>query len=207
MPEELEMSPSEDSENNQKKKRRAILIVLIVLAILCLVLVLLLILTFVLCIHCRNCDSDQEQPTPASEGFTVEDSLMHFIHVSDVSLDLKYNGSIPRRDFCRPADGSSTTAEFKAPFGRIGCDTPLMLLDSSLKAMKNATDGKNLAFVLISGKLKFICFFIIKNMEKYIALKNFHTGNWSHRLSKAKVKKTKISRCLCLKKETIIYEF
>ncbi|KAL9951390.1 hypothetical protein ACROYT_G044044 [Oculina patagonica] len=47
----------------------------------------------------------------------------------------------------------SKPAEFGAPYGRIGCDTPVLLLNSSLEAMKNVSSGKNLEFVLISGNL------------------------------------------------------
>ncbi|PFX20876.1 Sphingomyelinase phosphodiesterase C [Stylophora pistillata] len=51
---------------------------------------------------------------------------------------------------CRAVNRSITTDEFKAPLGRVGCDTSLLLLESSLEAIKNATGGKKLDFILIS---------------------------------------------------------
>lgn len=153
MTEQLEISSPNDSENNRKRKRLTVLVLLIFLGSLCVVLSLMLILTFVLCLHCPDCDSDYKQGTSGSEEkLTTQQSLVHFIHLTDVNLDLKYNSSIPKRDICRAANGSIKTAEFKAPLGRIGCDTPLLLLESSLEAIKNATEGTKLNFILISGK-------------------------------------------------------
>lgn len=152
MTEQLEISSPNDSENNRKRKRLIVFVLLISLGSLCVVLSLMLILTFVLCLHCPDCDSDYKQGTSVSEEkFTTQQSLVHFIHLTDVNLDLKYNSSIPKRDMCRAANGSIKTAEFKAPLGRIGCDTPLLLLESSLEAIKNATEDTKLNFILISG--------------------------------------------------------
>ena len=153
MTEQLEISSPNDSENNRKRKRLTVFVLLIFLGSLCVVLSLMLILTFVLCLHCPDCDSNYKQGTSGSEEkFTTQQTLVHFIHLTDVNLDLKDNSSIPKRDMCRAVNGSIKTAEFKAPLGRIGFDTTLLLLKSSLEAIKNATDGTKLNFILISGK-------------------------------------------------------
>lgn len=152
MPAELEeLPPVDPNENNTEKKRWIAFFLVVALGIICLVLLLSVILTFALRIHCPNCDLENEPQTPSPEEITTEDSLVHFIHVSDINLDLKYNSTISRSDFCR-FNEAIKTAEFDAPFGRIGCDTPVLLLNSSLEAMKNASIGNNLEFVLISGK-------------------------------------------------------
>ena len=186
MTEQLEISSPNDSENNRKRKRLTVLVLLIFLGSLCVVLSLMLILTFVLCLHCPDCDSDYKQGTSGSEEkLTTQQSLVHFIHLTDVNLDLKYNSSIPKRDMCRAANGSIKTAEFKAPLGRIGCDTPLLLLESSLEAIKNATEGTKLNFILISGKSHDTFLFHIchqnyaktyrrrSDIEKHLTIKNW----------------------------------
>ena len=171
MHEEFEVLPPEVSYNHQKKKRRAVIFLLVVLAILCLILVLLLILTFVLRIHCPSNDSaDHKEQKKAREEIKVEDALVHFIHVSDINLDMKYNSSIPKNDVCR-SDGAITRAESDAPFGRIGCDTPVVLLNSSLEAMKNVTDGKKLEFVLISGKSRKLVLIVV--LDSQLSIKIF----------------------------------
>ncbi|KAL9951354.1 hypothetical protein ACROYT_G044005 [Oculina patagonica] len=147
-----ELPPPDPKENNQKKKRPIACFLVVALGILCLVLLLLVILTFALRIHCPNCDLENGPQTPSPEEITKENNLVHFIHVSDINLDLKYNSSISRSDFCRFNEAAKPT-EFGAPYGRIGCDTPVLLLNSSLEAMKNVSSGKNLEFVLISGNL------------------------------------------------------
>ena len=186
MTEQLEISSPNDSENNRKRKRLTVLVLLIFLGSLCVVLSLMLILTFVLCLHCPDCDSNYKQGTSGSEEkFTTQQTLVHFIHLTDVNLDLKYNSSIPKRDMCRAANGSIKKAEFKAPLGRIGCDTPLLLLENSLEAIKNATEGTKLNFILISGKSLDIFLFHIchqnyaktyrrrSDIEKHLTIKNW----------------------------------
>ena len=161
MPDELEEPvPPEDSENNGKNKRPAAFFLVIVLAIICFILLLFMILTFVLYIHCPHCDSENGQRKPTSVEITTEDNLVHFIHVSDINLDLKYNSSVSSSDSCR-FNAAIIEAAFDAPFGRTGCDTPGLLLNSSLEAMKNVSKGKKLDFVLISGKFRMIYIILI----------------------------------------------
>ena len=145
-----ELPPENHNENDQKRKRPVAVFLVVALGIICLILLLLVILTFVLRIHCPACDLENNQRTTTPEEITAEDNFGHFIHVSDINLDLKYNSSISRGDFCR-FNGAVTSAKFDAPFGRFGCDTPVLLFNSSLEAMKNVSSGKKLEFVLISG--------------------------------------------------------
>ena len=194
MTEQSEISSPNDSENNRKRKRLTVLVLLIFLGSLCVVLSLMLILTFVLCLHCPDCDSDYKQGTSGSEEkLTTQQSLVHFIHLTDVNLDLKYNSSIPKRDMCRAANGSIKTAEFKAPLGRIGCDTPLLLLESSLEAIKNATEGTKLNFILISGKSHdtFFISYLSSKLCKNVSKKKWYrkTFNYKKLIKKIFLKK------------------
>ena len=160
MPEELQVVPPEDSENNRKKKQPVAFFLAIALAIICVILLLFIILTFALRIHCSYCDSEDDQRKPNAVEITTEDNLVHFIHVSDINLDLKYNSSISSSDSCR-FNAAIIEAAFDAPFGRTGCDTPQLLLNSCLEAMKNVSKGNKLEFVLISGKSRMICYCIL----------------------------------------------
>ena len=166
MPEELGLEvPPEDSKNNRKKKRTAAFFLVIVLAIICVVLLLFTILTFALRIHCPHCDWENEQRRPTPVEITTEDNLVHFIHVSDINLDLDYNSSISSGDSCR-FDAAIIEAASDAPFGRTGCDTPELLLNGSLEAMRNVSKEQKLEFVLISGKSRMIyyCILVLANI-------------------------------------------
>ena len=72
-----------------------------------------------------------------------------FMHVSDVHFDLFYNQSISKDTSCRSTEGFKI-ADHEAPYGRIGCDSPEWLLESTLAAMKEK--GKDAEFILLTGK-------------------------------------------------------
>ena len=72
-----------------------------------------------------------------------------FMHVSDVHFDLFYNQSISKDTSCRSTEGFKI-ADYEAPYGRIGCDSPEWLLESTLAAMKEK--GKDAEFILLTGK-------------------------------------------------------
>lgn len=72
-----------------------------------------------------------------------------FMHVSDVHFDLFYNQSISEDTSCRSTEGFKI-ADYEAPYGRIGCDSPQWLLESTLAAMKEK--GKDAEFILLTGK-------------------------------------------------------
>ena len=72
-----------------------------------------------------------------------------FMHVSDVHFDLFYNQSISKDTSCRSTEGFKI-ADYEAPYGRIGCDSPEWLLESTLAAMKEKR--KDAEFILLTGK-------------------------------------------------------
>ncbi|XP_015775401.1 PREDICTED: acid sphingomyelinase-like phosphodiesterase 3a [Acropora digitifera] len=73
--------------------------------------------------------------------------IMKFLHVSDIHLDPFYNQSMDKDTYCHKSNGSKTTADYKAPYGRIGCDSPEWLWESTLRAMKS----KGADFMLLTG--------------------------------------------------------
>lgn len=73
--------------------------------------------------------------------------IMKFLHVSDIHLDPFYNQSMDKDTYCHNSNGSKTTADYKAPYGRIGCDSPEWLWESTLQAMKS----KGADFMLLTG--------------------------------------------------------
>ncbi|XP_073228065.1 cyclic GMP-AMP phosphodiesterase SMPDL3A-like [Porites lutea] len=73
-----------------------------------------------------------------------------FMHVSDVHFNLFYNQSISKDTSCRSTEGFKI-ADYEAPYGRIGCDSPEWLLESTLAAMKEK--GKDAEFILLTGDL------------------------------------------------------
>ena len=79
-----------------------------------------------------------------------------FMHVSDVHFDLFYNQSISKDTSCRSTEGFKI-ADYETTYGRIGCDSPEWLLESTLGAMKEK--GKDAEFILLTGKGGVIFFF------------------------------------------------
>ena len=90
-----------------------------------------------------------------------------FMHVSDVHFDLFYNQSISKDTSCRSTEGFKM-ADHEAPYGRIGCDSPEWLLESTLAAMKEK--GKDAEFILLTGKSGVNFFFYCgsKNSSKLL---------------------------------------
>ena len=90
-----------------------------------------------------------------------------FMHVSDVHFDLFYNQSISEDTSCRTTEGFKI-ADYEAPYGRIGCDSPEWLLESTLAAMKEK--GKDAEFIILTGKSGVIFFFYCgsKNSSKLL---------------------------------------
>ena len=74
--------------------------------------------------------------------------VMKFLHISDFHFDPFYDKSWSVESYCH-TQGSNATADYEAPYGRIGCDSPESLLDSSLQAMKKHGDG--VKFIILSG--------------------------------------------------------
>ena len=77
---------------------------------------------------------------------------LKFFHVSDVHLDPFYNKAADVSTYCQ---GSGLTADYEAPYGRIGCDSPLALWKIALLGMKE--EGQSAEFMMLSG-MKLTCF-------------------------------------------------
>ena len=100
------------------------------------VLMLLLIVAFTLLSGSRGC----------GPGYKI----VKFLHVSDIHLDPFYNPSKDVDTYCHSFEGSNDTADYKAPYGRIGCDSPELLWESTLSAMKEKGEGAK--FIILSGR-------------------------------------------------------
>ena len=83
---------------------------------------------------------------------------MKFLHVSDVHLDLYYNSTTSTKSFCRSIPNTlnitPVSAPFTAPYGRVGCDSPQALVQSSLNFMRKLLSDvdKKFDFILLTGK-------------------------------------------------------
>ena len=116
-----------------------------VLTIICSTLIVILIVTFKSGHHSisQNClvkDNDR----------VFKNNAIKFIHWSDIHYDPFYNETVPSKFFCRE-QLAQETANYLAPYGRIGCDSPLNLLENTLNAMKNITEDKEIKFMLLTG--------------------------------------------------------
>ena len=91
-----------------------------------------------------------------SEQNDIEDhkNKLHFLWFSDLHLDLYYKPTASpdwSTSYCRNANES---ADYNAPFGRIGCDSPPELLRSALYAMKNvARKSMKPNFIIMTGMI------------------------------------------------------
>eukprot|EP00794_Sanderia_malayensis_P008096 gene8096-8964_t len=86
-------------------------------------------------------------------------STLKFFHISDVHLDLYYDSKVNGKSFCRSMPNTlnitPVVAAFEAQYGRVGCDSPMKLIHSTLTYMKSLTkDKKNpVDVVLLTGDL------------------------------------------------------
>ena len=80
---------------------------------------------------------------------------LKFIHISDVHYTPFYNKSVDESSWCQ-SSGANSAADYEAPYGRIGCDSPADLWLIVLDGMKEkARDAK---FIMLSG-IKLDCFY------------------------------------------------
>lgn len=104
-------------------------------------LIILLVVTFELKLQC---------PTLTKKSQFTNESLIKFLLASDFHLDLYYDATVARKPgFCRK--GNSTKAAFKAPYGRVKCDSPELLVNSSITALKNEGRKQAAEFLLLTG--------------------------------------------------------
>ncbi len=130
--------PFKVSVRNEKCCRSTILV--FVLSIILVALVICIAVTYGMSLQC-----DDDQITNRQESIS-------FLLYSDIHLDLFYKAEAAsgKGFFCRNQSKLST---YKAPYGRIACDSPLGLLNKVLNAMKQqANNLTNLDFVMLSGK-------------------------------------------------------
>ena len=93
-----------------------------------------------------------------SSTMKKKSSTMAFLHVSDMHLDVYYNQSTSKASFCRSVPNTlnitPVAAPFEAPYGRVYCDSPMALVQSSLNFMKSlSSKGNHIKFFLLSGKV------------------------------------------------------
>jgi hypothetical protein len=86
-----------------------------------------------------------------------------FLHISDIHLDVWYNGCVNSTSFCRAPDTRNasftmSTCEHPAPFGQFGCDSPAQLLSALLmaigareRAAGDSASSPRSSFAIISG--------------------------------------------------------
>ena len=88
-----------------------------------------------------------------------DSSYLKFFHISDTHVDFHYNSSISKQTFCRSTPNTlnitPSDAPFAAPYGRVGCDPPVALLDTTLQFMKQLSNEKqnDIEFILLTGIL------------------------------------------------------
>ena len=127
---------------HEKKGSRSTILVLVLLIIL-LALVILIALTYGMKLQCDDNDDNGTHKKSKS-------SSTSFLLFSDIHLDLFYKEGAPagKMSFCRNESMPST---YNAPYGRIGCDSPLTLLNQVLSAMKEQESNVSVDFVMLSG--------------------------------------------------------
>ncbi len=99
-----------------------------------------ILLAFTLPADCRRC---------RSKLCNIGKNKLKFLHVSDIHLDPFYDKSSDESTWCHRSAGSNSSADYEAPYGRIGCDSPEELLTITLAGMKEK--GKEAKFIVFSG--------------------------------------------------------
>lgn len=147
-----ELQPGVSTEGAGGKKSRWAKWILIALVVVCLVLLLILILTFALKFNCSDSDSesDRDAKSDKEKGHEESGEVLKFLYISDFHLDPYYKMNVSDKDSCRQVV-NATTAGYDAPYGRIGCDSPQLLVENTLKAMKYVTSGVEASFFLFTG--------------------------------------------------------
>ena len=94
---------------------------------------------------------------------------LKFLHVSDVHYTPFYNKSVDESNWCQ-SSGATSTADYEAPYGRIGCDSPADLWLIALKGMKEKARDAN--FIMLAG-IETDCFIYVDQAAFVISLNNF----------------------------------
>ncbi|XP_048579257.1 sphingomyelinase phosphodiesterase D isoform X2 [Nematostella vectensis] len=134
----------DDGATRWRRKTMCARWVIAVLTLICTGLIVVLLLTFELQLNCAAKQSSYN---------TNLDSSIKFLMVSDLHLDSYYDASVASKPtFCRGV-GNYSTANYKAPYGRVGCDSPEILIDSLVKGMRSVYDEKGADFMIITGDM------------------------------------------------------
>lgn len=118
------------------------------LTVICSILIVILVVTYESGHHntsSMDCVSKEKEEAE-------NNSVIKFIHLSDIHYDPFYDSNVSSSFFCRQQMANST-AKYFAPYGRVGCDSPVYLVENSFDAMRNVTTEEDVNFILITGDL------------------------------------------------------
>lgn len=130
----------------RKTMHARIVIALLTLALTAIIVVL--ILTMELQLHCRS------RPNSTSKD-SLKNSVK-FLLFSDYHFDTYYDESVTDKPTSCRRLGNFSNASYRAPYGRVGCDSPGTLIDNMLDTIKKHDTA---SFVLMTGTkpLMLIC--------------------------------------------------
>ncbi|XP_021954397.2 acid sphingomyelinase-like phosphodiesterase 3b [Folsomia candida] len=83
---------------------------------------------------------------------TSEANIGYFWQITDLHLELNYSVSVANRDkMCWRQNGGFRSPEGHGRYGSHSCDSPFILVESAIKAMKNITGHEGIEFILWTG--------------------------------------------------------
>lgn len=134
-----------DEHKRWQKKTMKARILIGVLTAICSILIVILIVTYESGHKYSTCTEQKNERA-------VSNDIIKFVHFSDIHYDPFYDKTIPQRSFCRKQI-SNSTAKYTAQYGRIGCDSPIDLVQNSLDAIQNVSKMEDVSFILLTGDL------------------------------------------------------
>ena len=146
----LEESPCDDAVVRWRKKAIRARIIIGLLTTACCVLIVVMIVTY----ETRHSGSQSMDCATVKEtSKRASETTVNFLHVSDLHFDPFYDKTITSGHyFCRSEGAVNGTAKYVAPFGRIGCDSPMALVDLAVDGMKNVSNREDIDFLLLTGE-------------------------------------------------------
>lgn len=134
--------PGEQTQNSSKRAICVCIVLSCLLVVACVVLTVVLVLG----LHCPK----QTSTTSSTKSKRSLEDSVKFVWITDPHLDTFYNDEATAKPtMCRKL-GSYGNASYKAPYGRVGCDSPAALIDSMLASASGTVGGAK--FVLITGE-------------------------------------------------------
>ena len=134
------------AQKRWKKKTLQTCCMIGLLTVICSILIVILVVTYE-----RTHHSSSSMDCVSREKEEAESSVIKFIHLSDIHYDPFYDKNVSNSFFCRRQMANST-AKYFAPYGRVGCDSPVRLVENSLDAMRNVTTEEEVNFLLVTGQ-------------------------------------------------------